>query len=88
MIENDDEMAPEQAPRYRVGHHQPQNLYDGDEYIGVMFSALHAARVVAALNNAPVHAEDLPCSRHSKTAFVLSLLLLAILALLAVWIWA
>jgi hypothetical protein len=38
--------------RYRVGNHQPQNIYDGDVYIGVMFSAPAAARVVDALNAA------------------------------------
>jgi hypothetical protein len=43
-------VAPGEAPRYRVGNHQPQNIYDGDKYIGVMFSAPHAARVVDALN--------------------------------------
>ena len=49
MIQNDSEMQPDRL-RYRVGNHQPQNIYDGDKYIGVMFSAPHAARVVAALN--------------------------------------
>jgi hypothetical protein len=49
-IENDTVMQPGQ-PRFRVGNHQPQNIYDGDKYIGVMFSAPHAARVVAALND-------------------------------------
>ena len=45
---------PEQAhpapPAYRVGNHQPQNVYRGDQYIGVMFDPADAAAVVAALN--------------------------------------
>jgi hypothetical protein len=36
--------------QYRVGNHQPQNIYRGDRYIGVMFSAIDAAAVVAHLN--------------------------------------
>lgn len=66
MIKNDVEMRDEdggrgqrglpvpevQEVRYRVGRHQPQNIYDRDRYIGVMFDAPYAARVVAALNNA------------------------------------
>jgi hypothetical protein len=35
---------------YRTGNHQPQNVYRGDQYIGVMFTAEDAAEVVAALN--------------------------------------
>lgn len=35
---------------YRVGNHQPQNVYRGEQYIGVMFTAEDAALVVAALN--------------------------------------
>lgn len=35
---------------YRVGNHQPQNVYRGDEYIGVMFSPIDAAAVVRHLN--------------------------------------
>jgi len=35
---------------YRVGRHQVQNVYRGEEYIGVMFSPEDAALVVAALN--------------------------------------
>lgn len=35
---------------YRVGNHQPQNVYRDDAYIGVMFTAEDAALVVAALN--------------------------------------
>jgi hypothetical protein len=35
---------------YRVGNHQPQNVYRGDQYIGVLFSAADAALVVATLN--------------------------------------
>lgn len=56
MIENAAEMRPDRAvpqetqARYRVGRHQPQNIYEGDAYIGVMFSPEHAARVVEALN--------------------------------------
>jgi hypothetical protein len=37
---------------YRVGHHQPQNVYRDDAYIGVMFTAEDAALVVEALNGA------------------------------------
>jgi hypothetical protein len=35
---------------YRVGNHQPQNVYRDDAYIGVMFTAEDAALVVEALN--------------------------------------
>ena len=35
---------------YRVGRHQPQNLYRGEQYIGVMFSPEDAALIVEALN--------------------------------------
>lgn len=35
---------------YRVGNHQPQNIYRDDRYIGVMFDPETAAEVVAALN--------------------------------------
>jgi hypothetical protein len=35
---------------YRVGNHQPQNLYRDDQYIGVMFSPDDAALIVEALN--------------------------------------
>jgi hypothetical protein len=35
---------------YRVGNHQPQNVYRGEQYIGVMFTAEDAALVVEALN--------------------------------------
>lgn len=34
---------------YRVGNHQPQNVYRDDQYIGVMFTADDAALVVEAL---------------------------------------
>jgi hypothetical protein len=37
---------------YRVGNHQPQNVYRDDQYIGVMFTAEDAALVVEALNGA------------------------------------
>jgi hypothetical protein len=51
MIENDTETTLT-GTLYRVGHHQPRNVYRGDEYIGVMFSPEDAAKVVAALNRA------------------------------------
>lgn len=35
---------------YRVGNHQPQNVYRGEQYIGVMFTAEDAALAVEALN--------------------------------------
>lgn len=35
---------------YRVGNHQPQNIYRDDQYIGVMFTAEDAAEVVEAMN--------------------------------------
>jgi hypothetical protein len=35
---------------YRVGNHQPQNIYRDDQYIGVMFTPEDAALVVEALN--------------------------------------
>jgi hypothetical protein len=37
---------------YRVGNHQPQNVYRDDRYIGVMFDPETAALVVEALNAA------------------------------------
>jgi hypothetical protein len=40
---------PEQ-PTYRVGNHQPQNVYRGEQYIGVMFTSEDAALAVEALN--------------------------------------
>lgn len=36
---------------YRVGNHQPQNIYRGDDYIGVMFSPIDAADAVRHLNS-------------------------------------
>lgn len=35
---------------YRVGNHQPQNVYRGEQYIGVMFTAEDAALAVEALS--------------------------------------
>jgi hypothetical protein len=35
---------------YRVGRHQPQNVYRHEQYIGVMLSAADAALVVLSLN--------------------------------------
>ena len=35
---------------YRVGNHQPQNIYRDDQYIGVMFDPETAAEIVAAMN--------------------------------------
>jgi hypothetical protein len=35
---------------YRVGRHQPQNVYCGEQYIGVMFSPEDAALTVSMLN--------------------------------------
>lgn len=35
---------------YRVGRHQPQNVYRGEQYIGVMFAPEDAALVMSALN--------------------------------------
>lgn len=62
MIENDAEKPPER-PRYRVGHHQAQNLYDRDVYIGVMFSPQYAALVVDSLNEAERRADAEQWSR-------------------------
>ena len=46
---------------YRVGNHQPQNVYRDDAYIGVMFTAEDAALVVEALNEVErVHGPALP----------------------------
>lgn len=42
---------------YRVGNHQPQNVYRDQEYIGVMFTAEDAALAVEALNGTP-HTPD------------------------------
>lgn len=52
---------------YRVGNHQPQNVYRGEQYIGVMFTAEDALWVVWALNawhewNRCAHGEDCPGS--------------------------
>lgn len=41
---------------YRVGRHQPRNVYRGDEYIGVMFAEEDAALVVSAMNMTLVQA--------------------------------
>lgn len=38
---------------YRAGNRQPQNVYRGDQYIGVMFTPEDAALVVEALNRQP-----------------------------------
>lgn len=35
---------------YRVGNHQPRNLYRGNEYIGVMFDPADAAMIAETLN--------------------------------------
>lgn len=35
---------------YRVGRHQPQNVYRGEQYIGVMFSPIDAAAFVSTMN--------------------------------------
>lgn len=35
---------------YRVGSHQPKNLYRGNTYIGVMFSPIDTAAIVRCLN--------------------------------------
>lgn len=43
---------PAAPPAYRVGRHQPRNVYRGEEYIGVMFSPEDAAAVVEAMNGA------------------------------------
>lgn len=37
---------------YRQGNHQPRNVYRGEQYIGVMFTAEDAALAVEALNGA------------------------------------
>jgi hypothetical protein len=51
--------------RYRVGNHQPQNVYRGDAYIGVMFTADDAALIVEALNDRkPTELPDEPVTEH------------------------
>jgi hypothetical protein len=61
--------------KYRVGNHQPQNVYRGDQYIGVMFTAEDAASVVQMLNlhecpacppscGSCVHDPDCECYEH------------------------
>lgn len=42
---------------YRVGNHQPQNVYRDNAYIGVMFSAEDAAEVVRRMNESDRLAE-------------------------------
>lgn len=39
---------------WRQGNHQPQNLYAGEDYVGVMFTPRNAERVVAAMNGRAV----------------------------------
>lgn len=38
---------------YRVGNHQPRNLYRGDDYIGVCFDPADTALIVGALEGRP-----------------------------------
>lgn len=47
--------------KYRVGSHQPQNLYRGNQYIGVMFDPADAAMIADLLNrwNSQVPVESL-----------------------------
>lgn len=47
-------------PVYRVGRHQPQNVYRDDDYIGVMFNPEDAALVVQVLNEATADESELP----------------------------
>jgi hypothetical protein len=49
---------------YRVGNHQPQNLYRDDQYIGVMFSPIDAAAVVEHLNRI----EECDCESYDPCA--------------------
>lgn len=43
--------------QYRVGNHQPQNLYRGDTYIGVMFDPTDTAWIVKVMNSEKVEAQ-------------------------------
>jgi hypothetical protein len=43
-------MTDNDQPTYRVGRHNPRNLYRGDEHMGVVFDPADGPRVVAALN--------------------------------------
>lgn len=52
------------GPLYRVGRHQPQNLYRGEAYIGVMFSPVDAAAVVRHLNRI----EECDCESYEPCA--------------------
>jgi hypothetical protein len=54
---------------YRVGNHQPQNLYRDDQYIGVMFTAEDAALVVEALHHVEqAHGPALPITVQARRA--------------------
>lgn len=45
---------------YRVGNHQPRNIYRGDTYIGAMFDEADAIDVVARLNSVPEVVDGAP----------------------------
>lgn len=55
---------------YRVGNHQPQNIYRNNTYIGVMFSADDAQIVVEALNDADHRACTGDCTGCSGCASI------------------
>lgn len=54
------------ADLYRVGRHQPQNVYRGEQYIGVMFSPEDAALVVQVLNTAVMPRRCSDCPRSAR----------------------
>ncbi len=49
---------------YRTGNHQPQNLYRGDQYIGVMFDPADAALIVDVMEGRA----DTPYVDHTRGA--------------------
>lgn len=53
---------------YRVGRHNPRNIYRGDEHVGVMFSPADGPIVVAALNAAAEPKQPTACTDCGRTA--------------------
>lgn len=52
---------------WRTGTDQPQNLYEGDRYAGVMFSPTDASRVVDAMNAGQPAGDVQPHERGPRT---------------------
>lgn len=52
---------------YRVGNHQPRNLYRGDQYIGVMFDEADTALIVDVMEGR-THTPDVDHTRGAAEA--------------------